>query len=110
MDPVSQLTALGDQVLAIVQQGTQVRSLPHRQPDRRQGGLAHRDPGDGDRIDRVGLALTRLGAAFPGRHQRRYLDHADIRPAPVQREIGGDAASVMTRALDPDPHHLVGGQ
>src|SRR3712207_1507050 len=48
---------------------------------RRQERLPGGDPGDGDRVDRIGLALPGAGLPLPGGHQRRHLHH---------RRAGGD--------------------
>ncbi len=108
--PVHQVTAFGHQVVSVVEQRAQVRGVTDGQPDRWQVLFAHRDPGDRDRVDGVGLALAWPGAAFPRGHQCRHFEHPDIGLVPVQRQVGGDASAVVARAFDPDPGHVVFGQ
>jgi hypothetical protein len=73
--------------------------------DRRQVLLAGGDLGDGDRVDRVGLALPRSGQSFPGGQQRRHLDH---RHAGLGQVHGRGPAEVR-RAFDADPLNAVLG-
>ena len=65
VDAVDQGAAFGDQVLAVVEQGPQVRGGADGEPHRRQLRFTGGDPGDGQRVDRVGLALAELAAALP---------------------------------------------
>ena len=62
---VGQRGPLGDQLSAVVGQRPQVSGLTDRQPYRRQVRLAGGDPGDRDRINRIGPARTRPTGALP---------------------------------------------
>jgi Type II CAAX prenyl endopeptidase Rce1-like len=88
MGPVDQGSPFGDQVLAVVQQGSQVSGRADSEPDRRQLRFTSGDPGDRQRINRVGFALAELAATLPGGHQRGHLDHGNRpRRLPAQ-EVG----------------------
>jgi hypothetical protein len=55
--PVDQGATLDDQVLAVVEQGSQVDGRADSEPDRRQLLFTCGDPGDGQCVNRVGLPL-----------------------------------------------------
>ena len=65
MGPVDQGSTLDDQVLAVVEQGSQVSGRADSRPDRRQLRFTRGDPGDGQGINRVGFALAELAATLP---------------------------------------------
>jgi hypothetical protein len=54
------------------------------------------------------FALAELAATLPRGHQGGHLDHGN-RPSrlPAQKEVNGDGAAEVARALDAYPHHLV---
>src|SRR4051794_33355305 len=58
VDPVGDAGAFGDELLAVVHQDAQVGRQPGHRPDRWQVVFPGGDPGDRDRVDRVGLALS----------------------------------------------------
>src|SRR5207245_11137160 len=66
MDLVGHPRAGGNEVLPVVDQKLQIheQDLP---VSRREPFLTRNDPGDGDRIDRVGLALRATMASLPVR-------------------------------------------
>jgi hypothetical protein len=62
--PVDQGAAFADQVLAVVQQGSQVCSGADGEPDRRELLFAGGDAGDRQCVQRVGFAFAELAVSF----------------------------------------------
>jgi len=74
-------------------------------------GSPRGDPGDRERVDRVGLPATDLRPPFPGGHQRRNLHDRHLAARrPVQGQVHRDRTAEFARSLDPDLGHLVGVQ
>lgn len=106
--------AFEQQVVAVVQQGTQVRGWSHGEPHRRQCGVAGGDPGDRQGVNRVCLALPDLGSAFARGHQGGDLGHRPV-AGPVgaisnrigvvgeQGEVDRDRPAEAAGAFDADP-------
>jgi hypothetical protein len=62
--PVDQGAAFSDQVLAVIEQGSQVRRGADGEPDRRELLLTGGDAGDRQCVDRVGFAFAQLAVPF----------------------------------------------
>jgi hypothetical protein len=82
---VGQRGPLGDQLSAVVGQRPQVSGLTDRQPYRRQVRLAGGDPGDRDRINRIGLARTRPTGALSAGHAGQADSEPQLRGGSAQK-------------------------
>jgi hypothetical protein len=100
MDPVGDPGPLPDQLLAVVDQQSQVLGQVLA-ADRWQVVLAGRDPGDGQRIGGIGLAALSQPPAFPHRQRGRHLDHHQ----PGLHQVDGHGPAVAAGAFDADPDH-----
>jgi hypothetical protein len=67
MNAVDQSSPLHQQVLAAVQERSQVRGRTDRQTHRRQISHPSGDPGDRQRVDRIGLPPAHLTPSLPRR-------------------------------------------
>lgn len=92
--PAADAGALGDQVVAVVDQQAQLARLTV-EPGDGQIRLAQGGTGDRQGIDGVGLALLATAAASTGHQARRDADSALAGPQQVDLEPPGEVAAVL---------------